>query len=241
MSDSTLRIAMWSGPRNLSTAMMRAFENRADTSVVDEPFYACYLAATGEPHPMAEEVIANQATDWSIVAHQLTAQPVPTDMQYQKQMTHHMLPTVDLSFCRTLRHAFLIRHPHDVVASYLNKRETVTADDIGINRQWTLYQEISALAQRPIPVVDSEDVLRDPQAVLTVLCEALDIAFDPAMLHWPAGRRTSDGVWAPHWYQSVEASTGFAPWRPRERTLSHPAIDESMGSFQALEAHKLSA
>ncbi|MEM7218481.1 MAG: HAD family hydrolase [Pseudomonadota bacterium] len=233
------RIAMWSGPRNLSTAMMRAFENRADTSVVDEPFYACYLAASGEDHPMTAEVIASQSTDWGVVAEQLTSARLDTALQYQKQMTHHMLPGVDIGFCRQLKNAFLIRHPRDVVRSYLNKRDAVTADDIGINRQWALYQEIAELSETAVPVIDSEDVLRDPRRALTVLCAALDIEFDDAMLEWPAGRRDSDGVWAPHWYQSVEASTGFEPWRERDRTFAHPAIDDSMASFEALAAVRL--
>jgi len=204
------RIAMWSGPRNISTAMMRAFENRADTVVVDEPFYAAYLAQTGLDHPMRAEVLAAQPTDWREVAQRLTAEP-GRPVHYQKHMTHHMLPDFGLDWLETCRSAFLIRAPEAVLASYTVKRGEVTLADIGVERQRELFERECDRLGAPPPVVEGKDVLADPAGVLGRLCDALGITFDPAMLAWPAGSRATDGVWAPAWYDAVERSTGFGP------------------------------
>ncbi len=207
----TIRIAMWSGPRNLSTAMMRSFENRADCAVSDEPFYAAYLAASGEVHPMQAEVLASQPNDWREVAAALTgAAPGAAPLWYQKHMTHHMLPQFGCEWMDACRNAFLIRDPARVLASYVAKREQVTLADIGVVQQGELFErEADRLGHAP-PVIEAADVLADPARTLGALCAALGIDFDPAMLSWPAGRRDSDGVWAPAWYAAVEASTGFA-------------------------------
>jgi hypothetical protein len=210
-----VRIAMWSGPRNISTAMMRSFENRTDTAVVDEPFYAAYLAATRLYHPMREEVLAAQPTDWRVVAESLTG-PVPggRSVFYQKHMTHHMLPDFGLDWLARCRSAFLIRPPEQVLASYTVKRAEVTLEDIGLVRQAELFdREADRLGAAP-PVIEGADVLANPRAVLSALCEALGVPFSDQMLAWPAGRRPTDGVWAPAWYDAVERSTGFeAPRR----------------------------
>lgn len=210
----TVRIAMWSGPRNISTAMMRAFENRPDTAVSDEPFYAAYLAQTGLDHPMREEVLASQPTDWREVAQAMAGEgPGAPAVWYQKHMTHHMLPDFGLDWTAACRSAFLIRAPEAVLASYAVKREQVTLADIGFERQRDLFErEADRLGAAP-PVVEGRDVLADPRGTLEKLCVALDIPFSEAMLAWPAGRRDSDGVWAPAWYDAVEASTSFGPPR----------------------------
>ena len=205
-----MRIAMWSGPRNISTAMMRAFENRADTTVVDEPFYAAYLAATGEDHPMRGAVLASQPTDWRVVAEDLIG-PIPGDKTifYQKHMTHHMVEDVGLDWMAACRNVFLIRRPDEVVASYGKRRDTVSLDAIGVRRQAELFdREAGRLGAAPL-VIDSADVLADPRGMLGTLCAELGIPFTERMLEWPAGPRASDGVWAPAWYDRVERSTGF--------------------------------
>ena len=209
-AGSPLRIAMWSGPRNISTAMMRAFENRPDTEVVDEPFYAAYLHMTGLIHPMREEVLASQPTDWRDVVRTLTG-PAPegAPVFYQKHMTHHMAPQIGTDWLAACRNVFLIRRPDRVIASYVEKRDEVSLDDIGVVRQAELFQqEADRLGHAPT-VIDSSDVAANPRAALTALCDALSIPFSEAMLSWPAGRRSSDGVWAPAWYDQVERSTGF--------------------------------
>ncbi|GAA4376100.1 branched chain amino acid aminotransferase [Nocardioides caricicola] len=187
---------------------MRSFENRSDCSVVDEPLYAAYLAATGLDHPGRDQVIASQPTDPGEVVAALTAGPVATPVQYQKHMTHHVLPSVPRAPLQALTHAFLVRDPERVLTSYAKVREEPTLEDLGLPQQLELFETYGG------PVVDAADVLRDPRGTLTLLCDALGIAFDDAMLAWPAGPRDTDGVWAPHWYAGVEASTGFAPYSP---------------------------
>jgi len=201
---------MWSGPRNISTAMMRSFENRPDTAVVDEPFYAAYLAATGLNHPMRDEVLAAQPTDWRTVVEALKGLvPDGRDVFYQKHMTHHMLPEIALDWMAGCRNAFLIRPPEQVLASYTVKRAEVALEDIGFVRQAELFdREADRLGAAP-PVIEGADVLADPRRALTALCAALDVPFSEQMLQWPAGPRSTDGVWAPAWYDAVERSTGF--------------------------------
>lgn len=206
---SPLRVAMWSGPRNLSTAMMRAWENRGDCAVSDEPLYAHYLHQTGLDHPARDEVIADGETDWRRVAASLAdgASPDGQPVWYQKHMSHHLLPHIDVGWIAQLRNVLLIRDPRLVVASYVKSRASVTPDDIGLPQQERLYEHL--IARGEVPVVDAGDFLRAPEAHLRALCAWLGIAFTPRMLAWPPGPRESDGIWAPHWYERVWASTGF--------------------------------
>jgi Sulfotransferase domain len=238
----TIRVAMWSGPRNISTAMMRAFENRPDCAVVDEPFYAAYLAATGLDHPMRDEVLASQPQDWRVIARHLVEDD-PAPVFYQKQMTHHMLPNFGLEWTAACRNAFLIRDPAAVLASYVKKRAAVTLEDIGVVRQRELFErEADRLGHAP-PVVEGAEVLADPRAVLSLLCGALDIPFRDEMLSWPAGRRASDGVWAPTWYEAVERSTGFAaPERAAAPDLTDDLkriADQAWPHYEALARYRL--
>ncbi len=207
----TLRIAMWSGPRNISTAMMRSFEARGDCFPIDEPFYAAFLAQTGHDHPMAAEVLASQPHDWrDVVARLQAAPPDAQPVVYEKHMTHHMLPGFGLAWMSARRNAFLIRDPARVLASYVRKRENATLADIGIVRQAEMFmREADRLGQAP-PVVDGLDVLRAPGRILKTLCARLDLSWTEAMLSWPPGRRSTDGVWAAAWYEAVESSTGFS-------------------------------
>ena len=223
----TVRIAMWSGPRNISTAMMRAWENRADCEVVDEPLYASYLAATGIDHPMRDDVLASQPGDVAEAVAAITTSSVAAALQYQKHMTHHVLADADLTWLSRLRHAFLIRDPRRVVASYAKKRGRPTLDDLGYPQQLRIYEHLRAIGRTP-PVLVAEDVLRAPRGALCALCRALDVPFDGAMLHWPAGPRASDGVWARHWYGAVWRSTGFEP--PRAEP---PALDDVLAGLAA--------
>ncbi|MCW3845931.1 HAD family hydrolase [Sphingomonas sp. LB-2] len=204
-----IKIAMWSGPRNISTAMMRAFENREDVEVTDEPFYAAFLAATGDIHPMREEVIATQPTDWRDVAKAMAGPGPGTPIWYQKQMCHHMLPDFGLDWMDACTNAFLIRPPEQVLASYLAKRTLVTLSDIGVVRQNEIFDRVADRLGKAPPVIEGAQVLADPRKALSGLCQALGIPFSAKMLSWPAGRRASDGVWAPAWYDAVERSTGF--------------------------------
>jgi hypothetical protein len=211
---------MWSGPRNISTAMMRAFENRPDTVVVDEPLYAAYLARTGIEHPEREAVIATQPTDLAAAVGELF-DPLPDGrrVHYAKHMAHHVSREMDLRWTLGLRNVLLIRDPVEVVASYVRARESCEPDDIGLPQQeWLLAMWDEH--EREVPILDAGEFLRAPEAHLRWLCEWLGIPFTARMLSWPAGPRASDGVWAPHWYARVWASTGFQPPRPREASLT---------------------
>jgi hypothetical protein len=206
---------MWSGPRNLSTALMRSFGNRADVArVLDEPFYAAYLAASGKDHPMRAEILASQPRDWRVVAEACAGAGATGTIVYQKQMTHHLLPEFGREWMDRVDHAFLIRAPERVVASYAAKREDPSLEDIGFNQQAELFDRVADRTGSAPPVVDAEDLRADQPGVLARLCAALGLAADPAMLEWPPGPRPDDGVWAAHWYGSVQASTGFAPPDP---------------------------
>jgi hypothetical protein len=204
----TLRIAMWSGPRNLSTAMMYAFAARGDCEVVDEPFYAAWLAATGQDHPMRAETLASQPTDPRSVASDLVA-PKDKSVFYAKLMTHHMAKGFPLDWTARFAHVFLIRHPARVIASYAKKRERPTLDDIGFAEQASLFDTLAErLDQVPI-VIDATRARSDPRASLSALCARLGLAFTETMLHWPAGPKPFDGAWAPHWYGAVHRSSGL--------------------------------
>ena len=216
---SGVRLAVWSGPRNISTALMRSWENRPDCRVVDEPLYAYYLAETGLNHPGREEVIAAGETSWPEVVAELTA---PTDgIYYQKHMTHHLIPQLPRDWIGALTNVLLIRDPAEVVASYVRSRADVVAEDIGLVQQSELYD---LLGGEP-PVIDAADFLRDPEGYLRWLCSYIDVEFTAAMLRWPPGPRDSDGVWAPYWYDAVLASTGFEPYRPRVVELHGAALE----------------
>jgi hypothetical protein len=215
------RIAMWSGPRNLSTALMRAFGNRADIHAVhDEPFYAAYLAATGLDHPMRAEILASQPQDWRAVAALCAGEPVPPGrLIYQKHMTQHMLPGIGRDWMDAVTHAFLIRSPERVVASFAAKMEAVTLEAIGFLQQAELFDRIADRTGTAPPVVEAEDIRAAPEPTLRALCAALGLDFDPRMLAWPPGARASDGVWGAHWYAAVNRSTGFSPPEPPPAAL----------------------
>ncbi len=204
-------ILMWSGPRNLSTAMMRAFGARGDCAVWDEPFYAPYLAATGLDHPMRAEIINAHETDPAKVTAACAAPAADGSGNfYQKHMTHHMIPDFDLSFMDGAVNVFLLRAPERVLASYTEKWENVSLHDIGFVAQAQLFDRIAQASGVTPIVVNSSDVTRAPAETLEKLCKAIGISWTRNMLHWPAGIHASDGIWAKHWYNAVEKSTGFA-------------------------------
>lgn len=237
-----MRIAMWSGPRTLSTALMRSFENRSDTAVVDEPLYGFYLASTGISHPGKDEVIASMPTNWRDVVSGLVSGPVPggRSVYYQKHMTHHLLPDVNTGEFAGLLHAFLIRDPSRLLASYAKVRQTPTLADLGLARQVELFRLFGG------PVIDAGDLAARPRAVLSALCGALGIDFDEAMLSWPAGPRATDGIWGKYWYASVWASTGFTAGRPASESSAvdlprdlEPLAAQCQPFYDELAAHKL--
>ncbi len=233
-----MRIAMWSGPRNLSTAMMYSFGARSDCAVMDEPFYAPYLAATGADHPMRSEILAAHETNPEQVA--LACLGSISDGKphlYMKHMPHHMIAGFPLDWAAGCVNVHLIRHPARVVASYGEKREQATLDDIGYRQQAELYDKIGGV------VIDSADIRANPPAMLEKLCTAIGLPYDPAMLHWPAGGRPEDGAWAPHWYNAIHRSTGFAGPEGDLPVLTDRDADlvaESLPFYETLAALRLS-
>lgn len=236
---------MWSGPRNISTAMMRSFGSRPDTAVTDEPLYAHYLKVTGVRHPGRDEVLAAQSSDWRAVAAELTG-PIPGGraIWYQKHMAHHLLPVIERGWLDALTHAFLIREPDAMVASLVKTYPEAGLEDTGLPQQCELFDRVADRAGRAPPVILASDVLENPGAMLMRLCDALGIAFLPAMLSWEPGRRATDGVWAPHWYANVEASTGFGPHRRERAPLPEalrPLADACRPWYEKLHAMRLRA
>jgi hypothetical protein len=242
-----VRIAMWSGPRNISTAMLRSFGNRPDCAVIDEPFYAAYLAETGLLHPMRDAVLASQPADWRQVVHTLLG-PVPNGRAifYQKHMTHHMLGSIGRAWMPQCHNAFLIRRAEYVLRSYRARRDTVTLEDIGYRQQAELFDaECDRLGTPPL-VIDAEDLLANPPGLLKALCDALKIPFRAEMLRWPAGPRPTDGVWAPAWYGTVEQSTCFAAPGPGSSTaaLEDPLLriaEQARPFYEHLKRYRLAA
>ncbi|TDL81168.1 HAD family hydrolase [Palleronia sediminis] len=229
-----MRIAAWSGPRNLSTAMMYAFAARGDCAVRDEPFYGPYLAATGLDHPMRAETIAAQGSDFGAVADGIGGDEAPH--LYLKLMAHHMIDGAPLGWAEGMTHLYLIRHPARVVASYAAKRERPTLDDLGFARQVELFDRFGGV------VIDSADIRADPPAMLRRLCAALGLPFRETMTAWAPGARAFDGPWAPHWYNAVHRSTGFAAAEGPLPELTGPLADlaeAAMPYYDRLATHRI--
>ena len=238
-----MHLAVWSGPRNLSTALMYSFAARGDCAVWDEPFYAAYLAATGLDHPMRDAVVAAGECDPQKVALACIG-PIPggAPLYYEKHMTLHMIPAFDRSFMRECVNVFLIRHPVRVVASYTRQRASVTLDDIGFTQQANLFDEVADFNGHTPVVVDSSDIRADPGSVLSRLCAAVGIEYTERMTRWPAGGHPSDGVWAPHWYEAVHRSTGFESAEGALPNLTGAAADLAalaMPSYERLRIHAI--
>ena len=237
-----IRLAMWSGPRNISTAMMRSFENRIDCVVSDEPLYAAYLKQTGLDHPGAEEIMTEGECDWRKVTDSLIGQiPQNKPLWYQKHMSHHLLPGMNHDWIYQLNNIFLIRDPHFVVASYIKSRAEITAEDIGILQQGELFDELCQIGQQPL-VIDSSDFLNAPKAYLQAICSRFDIPFEASMLSWPKGARDSDGIWAKYWYHAVWNSTGFEPRSQQQINLSEEhqqTANTCLPIYQKLYAKRL--
>ena len=223
----TLRINMWAGPRNISTTMMRSFENRPDTEVIDEPFYAYYLQETGAPHPMREACLAALPQTFDGVVEFLTQKASDAaPIMFHKQIAYHFLDDhhLPLDWLRDHRTFLLIRDPRAMVASYAQKFDDIAPITGSLNVQKRVFDYLTVL-DKPCPIVDAADILKNPEGMLKALCAAIDIPFTDKMLSWPAGRRTSDGVWGPHWYDAVEQSTGFRPYVEKDISLS-PALQK---------------
>ena len=239
----TLRINCWSGPRNVSTALMRSFAQRPDTRAVDEPLYGHYLKTTGAPHPGRDELVQILETDATKIIDGLILAPCDRPVLFMKQMVHHLTSDLDLSFLDLCVNVLLIRDPAEVIASLVHQLPQPTMRDVGLERQVVLFRELRDAGQDP-PVLDARQLLLDPEAVLKELCNRIGLAWDPAMLSWPAGPHPEDGVWAKYWYDNVEKSSGFEPYRQRSRVVPDSCQDllaECRRHYEELIPHAIAA
>jgi len=238
----TKRIAMWSGPRNLSTALMRSFASRRDCSVIDEPFYSAYLKTTGIDHPMRDQILASYNSDPLAISENCVRGTTDTIIQYQKHMAHHMIPSFDRSFVHEVSNAFLIRSPEKVIKSFGKKIINFNLEDLGFSQQVDLFNMISNSLGKAPPVIDADELCLNPRSVLISLCSALGIDFDDEMLMWNTGSHSYDGLWGAYWYRSVNKSTRFSlPVANYEASSDFQAqlIDKAEPYFQILNKHKI--
>lgn len=239
----TLRINSWSGPRNVSTALMRSFSRRSDTTVVDEPLYGAYLATTGAPHPGRDELIEILEIDAQKVIDEVILGACDSKVVFLKQMVHHLTPGVDLTFLDQCVNIMLIRDPAEVISSLVNQLPEPTVRDVGLDRQLELFRDLRTRGQDPT-VIDARQLLLDPEHVLRQLCDRIGLGWEAAMLSWPAGPHPADGVWAKYWYDNVQNSTGFAPYRPKVSDVPahcRELLAECCSYYEELSAHAIVA
>ena len=237
------RIAMWSGPRNISTALMYSFDNRGDCYTSDEPLYANFLLSTGIPHPGAQEVIQNHETDLDTVISELTG-PIPDGkpIWYQKHMCHHISDESDLSWIDGLTNCFLIRDPREVLLSLSKITGVLDLRVIGLTQQIRILDHVCSKSGEFPPIIDSRDVLDNPRSVLSSLCDSVGVPFSEDMLSWEPGPRDCDGIWAKNWYSSVWRSSGFFPHTPREGDLSaalSAVLEEATPIYEELRSRRI--
>jgi hypothetical protein len=242
MKDSTFRLCLWAGPRNVSTALLYAFAQRGDTRVVDEPLYGHYLRVTGAPHPGADEVVAAMDTDGERVVREVILGPCDRPVLFLKQMAHHLVE-LDRGFLSQVTNLFLVRDPVEMLPSLIHQVPEPQLEDTGLAVQSRLLAELRAAGEEPA-VIDAKELLLDPPGVLRRLCAHLGLDFDPAMLSWSATPRPEDGVWAPYWYDNLHRSTGFLPYRPKSEPFPErlrPLLAECAPHYETLAAAAIRA
>jgi hypothetical protein len=233
--SDVVRICLWSGPRNVSTALMYAFAQRSDTRVIDEPLYAHYLRVSGADHPGRDDVLQALDQDGDRVAREVILGPCDRPILFMKQMAHHLVD-LDLSFLSETVNVLLIRDPVEMLPSLVNQLPNPTLTDTGLRRQIELVDQLNRIGQDP-PVLDAREVLLDPKGVLKKLCASIGLDFDKSMLSWSPNPRPEDGVWAKHWYHNVQKSSGFAPYRPKGSPFPRdlqPLLEECAGYYKSL-------
>ena len=224
--DEPIRVAMWSGPRNISTAMMYSFDNRPDCYATDEPLYASYLLRSGVNHPGAEEVIRGNDADFEEVTSMLNGTvPEGKEIWYQKHMCHHVPRDSDLSWLAGLSNCFLIREPKEVILSLSKITSSIDLWSIGLPQQRRIIEHVTNNTGKIPPIIDSKDVLMEPEGMLRSLCQELGVEFMEEMTSWEPGPRSCDGNWAKYWYESVWQSSGFSKY-----STSQEEIDYSLES-----------
>ena len=234
---------MWSGPRNISTALMRSWESRSDTFVIDEPFYAHYLSVTNVDHPGRDEIIQNGETDQSVVSKELISDIDDScSIYFQKHMTHHMIPSVDREWMKDVVNCFLIRDPKDMILSYTKVNSNLSMHLLGLEEQYELFEYVTKINGRAPPVIDSKDILLDPREKLRLLCEKIGVVFSEEMLSWSKGVRDTDGIWAKYWYENVINSTGFNTYTEKNEVIRDEYLqlyEDCLKIYEKLSKHKI--
>ena len=242
ISRNKIRIAMWSGPRNISTAMMRSFGNRGDTFVIDEPFYAFYLSHSGFNHPGKEEVLKSQSTNWDEVVRLITGDiPDKKFIWYQKHMVHHIANEKDIDWLKNFHNCFLIRNPKEVIISYAKQTPINEITDLGFVQQVNLFKKIKTFTGKTPFVFDAKDILINPEKYLKKMCEYFNINFSSKMLKWPKGERSTDGVWSPYWYKNVINSDSFFPYKDSKEEVPskyNNLLNECLSYYDYLRSYK---
>lgn len=232
----TLRINLWSSPRNVSTAMMYAWRQRDDTTVIDEPLYAHYLRRSGRDHPGRDDVLTAQDDDGAAVVRDILLGDHERPVVVFKHMAKHLIE-LDRGFLSDCANVLLTRDPWEMLTSFQQQVPDTTIADTGLIEMVEILESVEAEGADPI-VVEAKTLLADPAAVLAELCHRLGLAFDDAMLSWPAGPKPEDGVWAPHWYDAVHRSTGWARWQPKDAQLLpelEPVLAQAMPLYDRLQ------
>ena len=234
---------MWSGPRNISTALMRSWESRSDTFVIDEPFYAHYLSVTNVDHPGRDEIVQSGETDQSVVVKGLISDIDDScSIYFQKHMTHHMIPSVDRDWMKDVVNCFLIRNPKDMILSYTKVNSNLSMHLLGLEEQYELFEYVTKINGRAPPVVDSKDILLDPRETLRLLCEKIGVVFSEEMLSWSKGVRDTDGIWAKYWYDNVINSTGFNTYTEKNEVVRDEYLqlyEDCLKIYEKLSKHKI--
>ena len=232
---------MWSGPRNLSTALMRSFENRNDTKVIDEPFYAYYLKKTQLDHPMKSEIINYYPTSQIQILKKITPQTQNNQIFYQKHMTHHIIKNTRLDWLNKGYNCFLIRHPAKVINSYIKKNTLISIDDVGFKKQYEIFNKIKKNKINYM-VINADTILQDPSKTLKKLCKILEIRFTKKMLSWPAGKRSTDGIWSKVWYKNVELSNTFSKYKKEKYNVPkkyNDIYEESLKYYNEMNQYSI--
>ena len=234
---------MWSGPRNISTALMRSWESRSDTFVIDEPFYAHYLSVTNVDHPGRDEIVQSGETDQSVVSKGLISDIDDScSIYFQKHMTHHMIPSVGREWMKDVVNCFLIRDPKDMILSYTKVNSNLSMHLLGLEDQYELFEYVTKINGRAPTVVDSKDILLDPRETLRLLCEKLGVVFTEEMLSWSKGVRDTDGIWAKYWYDNVINSTGFNTYTEKNEVIRDEYLqlyEDCLKIYEKLSKHKI--
>ena len=231
-------IACWSGPRNISTALMRSWSSRKDTFVTDEPFYAHYLKKTQKNHPMKEQIINHYSSNYKEVVHYLTHKvPNQKSIWYQKHMAHHLIDLSEIKWIKKCQNCILLRHPKEVISSYIVKNNLQKVEELGYPQQYEIAKFLKKSNKR-FTVIDSEDLLKNPSKVLSDWCKSINIDFDKSMLQWEKGHHQNDGIWWKHWYDNVINTTGFQKYYKKDINIENQydsIYNESMEYYNYLK------